>query len=289
MKWIWRAGLFAMILAFVTLLIGLGVLIIEGKRRPDTNARYVALGSSFAAGLGLGARAPSSPIVCQRSLNGYPQQLARLTGISLADMTCSGATVRHVLHGGQYFQGPQIDAVGPHTELVTLTAGGNDVGYVGDLVMMSYRGRGGFVGHVIDRFWKGAKPVENRQFSQLQSELIATFHEIAHRAPRARIFVVTYPVILPPAGTCDQIGIGEKEAALMRDVGTRLAEVTREAAKATGVTVVDMASLSAGHDACSTEPWVNGAAPERGALFHPTLAGAQATAKQIMLLLEERP
>jgi hypothetical protein len=67
----------------------------------------------------------------------------------------------------------------------------------------------------------------------------------------------------------------------MRPVAARLAEVTRAAAFAAGAAVVDMATLSAGHDACSAAPWVNGIVPEKGAPFHPTLAGARATARAI--------
>ena len=60
----------------------------------------------------------------------------------------------------------------------------------------------------------------------------------------------------------------------MRSVAVRLAEVTRAAASAAGATVIDMAVISKGHDACSAQPWVNGSAPAHGAPFHPTLAGA---------------
>jgi len=67
----------------------------------------------------------------------------------------------------------------------------------------------------------------------------------------------------------------------MRLVGNRLAQVTREAANEVGVSVVDMDQLAAGHDACSPEPWVNGAQPGHGAPFHPTQAGARATAERI--------
>ena len=252
----------------------------------NSGSEYVALGSSFAAGLGLGPRAPGSPLVCQRSVNGYPQQLARIMRLSLTDMTCSGATVRHVLRGGQVFLGPQIDAIGPDTRLVTITAGGNDVGYVGDLTAMAFRRRGGVVGFLLGRFWKGAKPIEERPFDRLYRDLVSTLSEIRRRAPNARVVVVTYPEILPQDGDCQSIGIDAPGAAAMRPVGVRLAEVTREAAKQAGATVVDMAALSAGHDACSAVPWVNGSAPEHGAPFHPTLSGAQATAEQIARVLE---
>lgn len=289
MFWIKRAVLGVTFLVVMTVSAGIGVIAVQGKQQPKTNARYVALGSSFAAGIGLGERAPGSPIACQRSVNGYPQQLARLTGYPLVDMTCSGATIKHVLNGGQFFQGPQIDALGPDTELVTITAGGNDIDYVGDIAATYYRGKGGVLAFVIDRLWHGALPVEQRQFAQLKGNMVATFKEIAQRAPRARVVVITYPSILPSAGTCTQIGLGETDASLMRAVGARLVEVTRETAQTAGVIFVDMATLSAGHDVCSADPWVNGATPEHGTPFHPNFAGAQATAKQILMLLDDKP
>ena len=74
---------------------------------------------------------------------------------------------------------------------------------------------------------------------------------------------------------------------MMRPVALRLANVTRSAAKEAGATVVDMATLSKDHDACTTQPWANGSAPTQGVAFHPTLAGTKATAAQIMTKLKE--
>lgn len=136
---------------------------------------------------------------------------------------------------------------------------------------------------------EGATPARERNFSLLESKLIATIHEILRRSPHAHVFVVTYPSVLPPTGTCPQLAIQATDVSLLRDVGTELAQVTRSAAQITGVDVVDMASLSIGHDACSPEPWVNGATPERGAPFHPTFAGANATAQQLVRAINRRP
>lgn len=266
-----------------TILVGGCLIVWQNRTPPVANSYYVALGSSYAAGLGLGPRAPGSPIVSQRTINGYPQQLARLLKVpSFTDMSSSGSTVQHVLHGGQMMLGPQIDALGPATRLVTLTAGGNDVSYVGDLIAMAYSNRGGVIGKIVGATWRGAKPISERNFDALETAFATVLQEIKRRAPNARIVVVTYPTILPDNGNCAQLGISEDQAVLMRSVGVRLAEVTRNAATHAGATVVDMASLSRGHDVCSRDPWVNGFRPVAGADFHPTLAGARATAETIV-------
>jgi lysophospholipase L1-like esterase len=284
---IWRRIKAALLLLLLAVLIAVAILFYQGKQTPPTNAPYVALGSSFAAGLGLGKPEKGSPFICQRSVNGYPQQLARLTGLSLTDMSCSGATAGHVLRGGQVFLGPQIDAIGPATRLVTITAGGNDIGYVGDLTAMAYQRKGGFFGFLVGQFWSSAKSVDDRNFAMLRSDLISTLHEIHRRAPKAQIIVVTYPAILPEMGTCPQLGIEDSQATLMRSVALRLAEATQSAAKEAGVAVVDMATLSKGQDACTAQHWVNGSAPAKGAPFHPTVAGSKAIAAQLVTTLKE--
>ena len=164
---------------------------------------------------------------------------------------------------------------------MTLTTGGNDVSYIGDLTLLAARSRGGITGSLLRLWPRKLEPAEDRAFPKLGKELLATLHEIRRRAPHARIVVVTYPAVLPSAGTCPKLGIDDAEAALMRQVGKQLAQVTRASAQEAGVSVVDMANLSAGHDACAAIPWVNGAAPAQGAKFHPTLAGASATAAEI--------
>jgi hypothetical protein len=202
---------------------------------------------------------------------------------SFADMTSSGATIRQVLNGGQMYLGPQIDALGPDTRLVTLTAGGNDVSYVGDLVFLAYRNRKNIVGHLLRYFWKGPKSDEARDFPTLRADFDATLSEIRRRSPRARIIVATYPQILPDGAACIQLGLTDAQIMQMRPVGERLAEITRTAALAGGAIIVDMSKLSGGHDVCSPTPWVNGPFPEKGAgaAFHPTLSGAKATAEAI--------
>ena len=258
-----------------------GVLFYQGRRMPQGKAEYVALGSSFAAGLGLGPRAPGSPLVSMRSTNGYPAQLARRLGLSLVDMSSSGATARHVLHGGQVFIGSQLRPLGKDTELVTITAGGNDIAYVGDLTFLAARRGSSLMGWGVRQFWKGAAAADVRDYGRVRADMLAIIREIQRLSPRARIVVVTYPLILPPDGTCNKLAITADEAATMREVGERLAQATRAAVQEGGAMLVDMQVLGASHHACSPEPWVNGWTEVAGAQFHPTLAGAKATAEAL--------
>lgn len=258
----------------------------QARRTPLGRADYVALGSSFAAGAGLGPLQAQSPMLCARSVNGYPQQLARRLRLSIVDMSCGGAVTRHVLEGGQFFQGPQIRTIGRETRLVTITVGGNDVGYIGDLSQLAARHSGTFFGWLVRRYWKGPKKPEARDFAGLRAELLATLREAHRRAPAATIVVATYPAILPPAGTCRLLGLTVAEADLMRQVAEPLAATTRSAATESGAMLVDMQVIGAAHHACSDAPWTRGWTNGGVAPFHPTLAGAHATAEAIARALE---
>jgi len=284
-KW----GCLGLVLAALLIVIGFtGFAWIQAKRTPSGKPVYVALGSSFAAGAGLGPLQSGSPLLCARSKNGYPRQLARMRGLPLVDMSCGGAVARHLLHGGQFFQGPQIRVIGRETRLVTITVGGNDVGYVGDLQMLAARRSNTLLGWLVRHLWNGPAKSGERDFATLNSELLDTIRTIHALAPKATIVVATYPAILPPSGTCPQLNLSAAEVEQMRKVGDQLAETSRAAAKAGGAILVDMHRLGAAHSACSSVPWTNGATALLKAPFHPTLAGAKATAKAISRALDHQ-
>lgn len=281
----WVALVSAIAIAAVAIV--LVVLFVEGSAAPDRSGEYVALGSSFAAGPGLGPLAPGSPHACWRTVENYAHQLARTAGLRLVDVSCGGATARNILDGGPFFQPPQIDAVGPSARLVTITVGGNDVGYIGDLGLLSLRARGGILGSLIRAAWNGPRPVDARPFDELVATLVDVVTGVHQRSPGASVVLLTYPQVLPPSGTCTGVGISEQEALLMQGVAQRLAHATRAAASRSQALLVDMASESQGHDACSADPWVNGSSARDGAMFHPNLAGARATASSLARLVRQ--
>ena len=60
-------------------------------------SRYVAMGSSFAAGPGLPSRVPGSPRRAGRSTGNYAHLVARELGLDLHDVTFSGAATSDLL------------------------------------------------------------------------------------------------------------------------------------------------------------------------------------------------
>jgi len=282
MKWL-AAILVALVLA------GFLVAYLQGRKTPVGDPQYVALGSSFAAGAGLGPLQKDSPLLCARSVGGYPNHLAGMLHLKLVDMACGGAVTSHLLQGGQYFQGPQIRVVDQRTRLVTITVGGNDTLYIGDLSQLAARHDRTLWGWLVRTFWSGPKVTQQRGFSQFKRELLATIYAIQRRSPRAKVVVATYPTILPPTGTCPALGLSEIEANQMRKVASELAATTAAAAAQAGAMLVDMHRLGAQHHACSQNPWAHGWKNGGIAPFHPTMAGAKATAAAIANALKRSP
>jgi hypothetical protein len=75
--------------------------------------RYVALGSSFAAGPRIATRAQASPRTAWRSTL-TPHLLARRLNLNLVDVTYCGATTAELLEGQQPGQPAQVEAVPEH-------------------------------------------------------------------------------------------------------------------------------------------------------------------------------
>ena len=84
---------------------------------------YVALGSSYAAGAGIGPLQPGSQQRCQRTTNNYASLLARRLQLQLTDVSCGGATTANLL-GPSNDLPAQLDAVVASPRLVTVTVGG---------------------------------------------------------------------------------------------------------------------------------------------------------------------
>src|ERR1700733_1190323 len=167
-------------------------------------SRYVAMGSSFAAGPGLPVRVPGSPRRAGRSASNYAHLVARALGLDLHDVTYSGATTGDILRPSAAGQAPQLDAVTPATRLVTVTAGGNDVGYLPRLTLASLPGP-----------VRALPPVRRRnaefgrrgpaRMDALDASLDRLVAGIRDRAPDAAVLLVDYLTILPPD---DSVPIG---------------------------------------------------------------------------------
>ncbi|BBY04034.1 SGNH/GDSL hydrolase family protein [Mycobacterium seoulense] len=249
--------------------------------------RYVALGSSMAAGPGIRPRAAGAPWGSGRSARNYPHLVARRRDLELVDVTFSGATTAHVLADHQRGSPPQITALNGSESLVTITIGGNDVGYIPLLMAASLprlARRLPLLGARISELLDSDARVE--ALDAVFESLCAVGRAVRQRAPRARVFFVDYLTVLPPAGT-PAAPLSDADAGLGRHVAATLERLTADAATATGCDMVSAAAASREHHAWSADPWTTKPGvplPGRAAPLHPNAAGMRAAAELVCAL-----
>ena len=199
-------------------------------KMPTDGLAYVALGDSFAAGLGLADPTKLPVTGCGQTATDYPHRVAQALRLTLSDVTCSGAVTANVISTpqktGDGTAKPQLSALGRNTRVVTITIGGNDLGFVkttASCVALTARGpllasanddcRGNFVKNGVDSLGDriagpvvhGMAPTEDAG-TATPSGLTATFAAISKAAPNARVFVVGYPTIMPNAANTPAAG-----------------------------------------------------------------------------------
>lgn len=250
-----------------------------------SGAHYVAMGSSFAAGPGISSVEPGSPVRCARSIDNYAHQLARRRGLNLTDASCSGAQSIHLLGAWDELP-PQLDALRADTRLVTVTVGGNDLGYMSGLVTASCLGLPGAVPGPACRH---AVAPDEAAYASVASRLQQIAAEVRRRSPQARLIFVDYATVLPASGRCAAMPLSDEDADLSRAIDLRLRRLTAAVALENGAGLLRAGEVTRDHHVCAAEPWMNGyvkADPAHPvAVYHPVKAGMTAVADALDRLL----
>ncbi|MHA6618354.1 SGNH/GDSL hydrolase family protein [Pseudonocardia sp. DLS-67] len=244
--------------------------------------RYVALGDSYAAGP-LVPIPTGEPAGCLRSDHNYPSVVARELGVAdFQDASCSGATTENI-DGPQSVplgeNPPQLDALTPDTQLVTITIGGNDVGF-GDIVQeCATRSPLQPTGSACkDHYTAGGTDQLAQRIDDAAPKVADTLAAIDGRSPDARVLLVGYPAILPDEGPgCfPVVPFSPGDVAYLRDVEKDLNAMLAKQAAAAGQDFVDTYTPSIGHDSCQPPgtKWVEGLVPTAPAApVHPNALG----------------
>lgn len=244
----------------------------------------VGLGSSFAAGPSI---EPLENNTAGRSSRNYAHQLAEALDADLTDLSVSGATLLNLLHesqaiGGQTFP-PQLDGLPTNADIVTLTCGGNDLGYIGSLVFDSFMF---YLRSPKDSgFASTGEP--SIHFDELMKRLLAVLDRIHNTAPRAKVYLVEYLSIIGN-DTRPWLDIALTAEQMKHYVGlaASLSKAYHNAANAgEWAEVVPIATVSQAHALGSREPWVQGFTLSMltygPAPYHPNLAGHTAIAEML--------
>jgi lysophospholipase L1-like esterase len=239
----------------------------------------------MAAGPGIRPGADGAPFRAGRSARNYAHLVAQKLGLDLVDVTYSGATTANLLTDPQDGAPPQVEALDGSEDLVTVTIGGNDVGYVPLLMAAG-------LPHFVRLVPLLGKPVRDmldptmrdRALVEVAESLKEVGRTLRQRSPRARVLFVDYLTLLPPAGTAAP-PLRDVDVALGRRVADTLERLTGEAAADTGCEWVRVADASREHHAWSSKPWTTKFGlplPGRPAPMHPNAEGMRAVADLIV-------
>ncbi len=261
--------------------------------------RYVAMGSSFAAGIGIPEMLDRG---CGRSSRNYARIVADTLGLDLVDVTCSGATIDHVVDESQLSAAgsmpPQIDALTENTKLVTVTVGGNSFGY--SLRMFqeackatSFKERSASLNTVCSTLALVSSSDKAAVLDLIEDKLVDMIVRIQRRAPNAQVVLVDYATIFPanaePCGLRQPIPSEKVEDFLIEARKFSMAII--KAAKRTGVSVIQLSEASRDHHVCADDPWVTGFEyniSKKIVPFHPNIHAMEAAAKMILKALSEQ-
>lgn len=237
----------------------------------------------MAAGPGIPPTAPGSPLLAMRSQRNYPHLVAQRLDLELVDVTYSGATTANLLTERQHGEPPQVDALDGTETLVTVTIGGNDVGYVPMLCAAALPAPLRWLPPLRGMRDAGAR---ERALAAVADELIEVGRVIRHRCPQARVMFVDYLTLLPPQGAARPLSA--TDTALGRAVAAELERLTGAAAQATGCELVRAAQASRDHHPWSAQPWTTLPSrfpvpiPGHTAPLHPNAEGMRAVADLIV-------
>jgi lysophospholipase L1-like esterase len=216
------------------------------------------LGDSYASGVG----APPYWDTCGRSAAAPAPQLDGRVHVELDDfVACGGATTTSLVEDGQ------LAALGEDTDLVTLSIGGNDIGWFTVVAAC--------LGGSDPECAAAVASTRARITDSLPGLLDTVYEQIGAAAPTATVVVTGYPRLFSPEyGAYFRASAAEQRA--MNDGADLLNSVIADRASAYGFTFVDVTRRFDGHGVNAPESWI--VPPGGNGTFHPDEDGYDAYA-----------
>lgn len=228
---------------------------------------YAALGDSYAAGGGAGSYLERT---CYTSSKSYPMLLDADSDKQLvAFPACSGMDTADVVSR-------QVATVPTTAKVVTVTVGGNDVGFA-DVMQNCFV----WVNDTAcaSAIAAGAAIARSPEFAASIASVVSSLEE---RAPKAKVIVTGYPLLFWE----DSSGVNPKYswADEVNDETVVLNDVIQSVSTANDAVFVDVEDDFAGHGIGSSSPWINDwkwVTATTPTAFHPNATGHAAYATAI--------
>lgn len=220
------------------------------------------LGDSYASGYGV----PSSfTTPCGRSDAAPAPAIDGRMRLTLDDfVACGGAKTTDLVPQGQ------IAALGPDTDVVTLSIGGNDIGWSQTV--------GACLVGTDEQCRIATGLTRARVTATLPALLDAVYDEVDAAAPDAAVYVTGYPRLFSPAYGA-VLGASPAEQVGLNDGADLLNATIRTAAEAHGYTFVDVTERFLDHGVNAPEPWL--VWPTAPGSFHPNEPGYRSYAAAV--------
>ena len=269
---------------------------------PSPLKPYVALGDSFSSGQGAGvydSNTVTDANKCYKSYSGYGRILSRDTSNSLVltnFAACGGAVADNIDTNTTYpgVPSPQNSALSSTTKVVSLSIGGNDIGFA-DVIMTCANPT---------KDCDGAFSLAYNQLGMLDNMLQRVYLDILKKAPDAKVYILGYPPIVTTGPGCLVGNNGTDYPFFSESRKQKAVDLAHSLNSTTQSSINTIRSLSTdydqrlrfidaqasgspfiGHDVCSSEPYVNGLILLPGnssESFHPNARGHKAYADLLL-------
>ena len=206
---------------------------------PTVADQYVALGDSFSSGVGTGSYTLSAS--CRRGVYAYPWLVAQQRpNTSLTFVACSGATTNDLMAS-------QIQSVTADTDIVTVTIGGNDIGFANLILQCT-----------LAECSAALDNTRSTLVSVLSPRLDTVYAGIESRSPSASVVVLGYPRLFSSVGCFGTFGISSTERTKANQLADALDQLIGARAASFGFTYKSAIAPFTGHAVCSRGAWLNG-------------------------------
>jgi lysophospholipase L1-like esterase len=224
----------------------------------QSTVNYVALGDSYSSGLGAGDYGSSGD--CYQSANAYSALWAQANDpASYVTEACAGATTSDVISS-------QLSALTDSTTLVSITIGGNDVGFASVMETCVLESTSSCVA-AIDQ-------AESEMQTELPGNLATLFADISADAPSATVVVLDYPQLYDLSQSSSCIGLSTTDRTDLNQAANELDGTIETAADNAGDVFADVRSAFTGHQICDSDSWLNSVDWfDIEASYHPTAQG----------------
>jgi len=227
----------------------------DDDAKESQRVKYVSLGSSFAAGPGVKDVADNSPDNCWQSDQNYARKLSQRLNLHLIDASCIGAKLSDIASPISIYS--QMENIQSDTGLVTLLAGGNDLGYLARLMTASCENllKQGKVHKTIPCLEMPEFP-DIVDYENTEYHLNIITNAIIEKAPDAVIVLIDYATVLPLTPLCDLTPMDTEYAIESNYIKGQLEDMLERVSTRNGTLLIKASEITRYHNVCSEEPWI---------------------------------